>query len=175
MSWFVVHVFSGQEKKIKELIEKKIEINNLNEYVKDIVIPVTHVTRIRGGKRIVMEKRIYPGYILIDMEPDKRVLNAISSVNGVMSVLGSEYSPMSLSGNEIQNILNLMEEGKEGGMSAELPFRVGDSVKIIDGPFVDFSGTIEEINIEKERLKVSVNIFGRTTPIEVKFSQVEVL
>lgn len=175
MSWFVVHVFSGQEKKIKELIEKKIEINKLQEFIKNIIIPVTHVTRIRGGKRIIMEKRMFPGYILVDMEPDKRVLNAISSVNGVMAVLGSEYSPMTLNNDEIKSVLSLIEDGKEGAMSTELPFRVGDSVKIIDGPFTDFSGTIEEINIEKERLKVSVAIFGRTTPIEIRFSQVEVL
>lgn len=118
---------------------------------------------------------MFPGYILVDMEPDKRVLNAISSVNGVMAVLGSEYSPMTLNNDEIKSVLSLIEDGKEGAMSTELPFRVGDSVKIIDGPFTDFSGTIEEINIEKERLKVSVAIFGRTTPIEIRFSQVEVL
>jgi transcriptional antiterminator NusG len=171
--WFIVHVFTGQEKKVKKLIEESIALAGKKEEFGYIYIPVENVAKIRKQEKVVKEKRIYPGYIVIEMEPTDENFRLVRNITGVMDFLGSSQ-PQPLSDEEVERMLYLMET-KVNRVSREIPFQKGDTVKIIDGPFMDFNGTIEEVYSEREKIKVVVTIFGRATPVELSFYQVKLL
>ncbi|MCK4330833.1 transcription termination/antitermination factor NusG [candidate division WOR-3 bacterium] len=168
--WFILHVYVGYENKVKEFILREIKMRNLEEAVEEIFIPVKTVQRIGKGKRIKVEKKIYPGYILLQMEPEEEVIKLISNVPGVMPFSGFGRKPYPVEEEEVSHILGLQKDKEK---IEEVPFSKGDSVKIVDGPFVDFAGIIEEIYQERDRLKVMVTVFGRSTPVELSYFQVE--
>lgn len=168
--WFILHVYVGYENKVKEFILRETKMRNLEEAIEEIFIPVKTVQRIGKGKRIKVEKKIYPGYILLQMEPDEEVIKLISNVPGVMPFSGFGRKPYPVEEEEVSHILGLQKDKEK---IEEVPFSKGDSVRIVDGPFADFAGIIEEIYQERDRLKVMVTVFGRSTPVELSYFQVE--
>lgn len=173
--WYVVKAVSGQEKKVKDLIMSEIVHNKLEEYVSQVLIPTEKVYQIRNGKKIQKEKSYLPGYILIEAALVGEVPHVIKNINGVVGFLGSAKGsePLPLRQAEVYRILGKLDELSEAGAELSNPFIVGESVKVIDGPFNTFTGIIEDINEEKKKLKVMVKIFGRKTPLELSYMQVE--
>jgi transcriptional antiterminator NusG len=173
--WYVARVISGQEKKVKKKIEIEVERLGLNDRVSQILIPTEKVFQIRNGKKVSKERNFFPGYVLVEADLQGEVPHAIKNVSGVIGFLGSEEGgdPSPLRDSEINRILGKVDEAQEGEEEVNIPFMVGESVKVIDGPFTDFSGVIEDINEEKKKLKVMVKIFGRKTPLELSYMQVE--
>jgi len=171
--WYVVKVMSGQERKLKPLIEMELERDGLDSFVKQFLIPMEKVVQLRKGKKVTKERNYYPGYILVEAILNSEVQHAIRNVNGVITFLGNGDTPVPLRDSEVNRILGKMDDLQEMGESVEVPYIVGESVKVVDGPFNGFSGVIEEINEEKKKLKVVVKIFGRRTPVELNYMQVE--
>jgi len=174
MQWYVVHTLTGHEHKVRKILEKMIKDNNMEESFGKIVIPVENQVRIKKGKKVVEEKRLYPGYIVIEMEGNDETLRLVNSISGVTHFLGSKTKPIPLGEDEIKELLKQLEESKEKVVT-KIPFAKGERVSVTDGPFTDFIGTIEEIYPEREKVKVLVVIFGRTTPIELAFHQLKSL
>jgi transcriptional antiterminator NusG len=174
MQWYVVHTLTGHEHKVKKILEKMIKDNSMEESFGKIVIPVENQVRIKKGKKVVEEKRLYPGYIVIEMEGNDETLRLVNSISGVTHFLGSKTKPIPLGDDEIKELLKQLEESKEKVVT-KIPFAKGERVSVTDGPFTDFVGTIEEIYPEREKVKVLVVIFGRTTPIELGFQQLKSL
>ncbi len=174
LKWYVVRSISGKENKVREYIENEIRALGLSDYVKQILIPTEKVYQIRKGKKISKERNFFPGYILIEAALMGEVPHAIKNVTGVIGFLGDKNgSPVPLRMSEVNRILGQVDELAESNEEINIPFIVGETVKVIDGPFNSFSGVIEEINEEKKKLKVMVKIFGRKTPLELSFMQVE--
>lgn len=172
--WYVVRAISGQEKKIKSYIEAEVRRNKLDELVAQILIPTEKIYQIRKGKKVSKEKSLFPGYILIEAALIGELPHIIDNVTGVIGWLGSKGgNPVPLSQQEVNRILGKVDEMADRDEEINIPFIVGESVKVIDGPFNNFSGVIEEINEEKKKLKVTVKIFGRKTPVELSYMQVE--
>lgn len=173
--WFVVRAVSGKENKVKELIETEITRYSLHDYVSQILIPKEKVFQIRNGKKISKERNFFPGYVLIEASLTGEVPHIIKNVNGVIGFLGTEKGgePVPLRISEVNRILGKVDELSENGEEMSVPYVVGETVKVTDGPFNSFSGIIEEVNEEKKKLKVMVKIFGRKTPLELGFMQVE--
>lgn len=172
--WYVVRAISGQEKKIKAYIESEIRRNNMDDYVSHILIPTEKIIQIRKGKKVSKEKSLYPGYIFIECALVGELPHIIDSVTGVINFLGEKNgSPQPLSSNEVNRLLGKVDELADSDGEVSIPFLVGEAVKVIDGPFNNFTGVVEEINEEKKKLKVAVKIFGRKTPLELSYMQVE--
>jgi transcriptional antiterminator NusG len=170
--WFAIHVFSGHEKKIKKYLENEIERAELKEQVSRILIPSEDVVEMRDGKKKVKNRIFFPGYMLVEMELNKVTQHLILNTPGVTNFVGPKNQPVPLQEDEVKRILGRVEDRKSSTV-IEIPYRVGDPVKVVDGPFTDFSGVVEDINEEKRKLKVMVSIFGRSTPVELDFLQVE--
>lgn len=173
--WYVVRAISGKENKVKQYIEDEVVRNGLQNYVSQILIPTEKIYQIRNGKKISKERSFFPGYILIEADMVGEVPHVIKSINGVIGFLGAEKGgdPLPLRQSEVNRILGKVDELAESEEEINIPFVVGESVKVIDGPFNGFSGTIEKINEEKKKLEVMVKIFGRKQPLELSFLQVE--
>ena len=179
--WYVLRVVSGKERKIKEYLDKDIVRNSWTEIIKQIFLPVEKVYKVVNGKKVMRERNFYPGYVMIEVAGDKLnddMVQHISNISNVMHFLtdgkGSKGNIISLRKAEVNKMLGKMDEmGESGGMTMSEPFIVGETIKIIDGPFNDFNGVIEEVNDEKKKLKVTVKIFGRSTPVELNYMQVE--
>lgn len=173
--WYVVRAISGQEKKVKQYIEVEINRLKLNDYVSQVLIPTEKFIQIRNGKKIQKERSFYPGYVLIEAALVGEVAHVIKNVTGVIGFLGEtkrgEAVPMRLS--EVNRILGKVDELTESESVVTSNYVVGESVKVINGPFNGFNGIIEEINDEKKKIKVTVKIFGRKTPVELSFGEVE--
>lgn len=173
--WYVVRAISGQEKKVRDYIELELRRNKLDELVSQILVPLEKVYQIRNGKKIIKERSLYPGYILVEAALVGEVPHVIKNVTGVINFLGAEKggNPVPLRPSELHRILGTIDEMADTAEAVNIPYTVGESVKVIDGPFNNFSGVIEEINEEKKKLKVMVKIFGRKTPVELNYMQVE--
>jgi transcriptional antiterminator NusG len=176
--WFVIHTLSGQEHKVKENIEKRVKTEEMAEYIKEVLVPVEKVVDVRGGKKTVTTRKLHPGYVYIDMvllDENKRVLEKpwyfIQDTPGKIGFVGGER-PISVSPEEMAVIKAQISES-EDTERPKVSFEVGETVKINDGPFLNFSGVIEKVDPEKGKLNVTVNIFGRNTPVEVEYWQVE--
>jgi transcription termination/antitermination protein NusG len=171
--WYVVRAISGGEKKVKQYIDNEIARLGLEEYVSQVLIPTEKVYQIRKGKKISAERNYFPGYVLIEAALVGEIPHIIRNIPGVLGFLGSGDEPVPLRPAEVNRILGKVDElsGKEEELN--VPFIVGETVKVTDGPFNSFTGVIEEINEEKKKLKVMVKIFGRKTPLELSFMQVE--
>ena len=172
MNWYTLRVISGKESKIKDNILFELDYKELSSEVSNILIPSENIVEMREGKKKVKNKVFFPGYILIEMSDSKEAKYLIENTDGVMNFVGSNGEPQTLKEDEITRILGEVE-GREGREVVIAPYKVGDSVKVTDGPFADFTGFVNEVNNEKQKVKVSVSIFGRPTPIELNFLQVE--
>ena len=173
--WYVVRAISGKEKKVKELLELEITRQGLNEYINQILIPTEKVFQIRNGKKINKEKTYLPGYVLIEASLIGEVPHIIKNIPNVIGFLGTEKggAPVPMRLTEVNRILGKVDELTENEEEIRIPFVVGESVKVIDGPFNNFSGVIDDINEEKKKLKVMVKIFGRKNLLELSYMQVE--
>jgi transcriptional antiterminator NusG len=172
MEWYAVHVLSGHEKKIKKYLENEIEKANLQDQINRILIPSEDVVEMKDGKKRVKNRIFFPGYMLIEMELNKVTQHVVLNTPSITNFVGSKTKPVPLQEDEVRRILGRIEE-RQNEEIIDIPYREGDPVKVIDGPFTDFSGVVEEINREKKKLKVMVSIFGRSTPVELDFLQVE--
>lgn len=171
--WYVLRVISGQEKKVKQYIETELKREGMDDRLKQILIPMEKVVQLRKGKKITKERNYFPGYIMVEADLEGEIQHIIKGVLGVVGFLGSKDNPEPLRPSEINRMLGKVDALNESGDNIEVPFLVGEPVKVIDGPFSGFSGAIEEINEEKKKLKVIVKIFGRRTPLELNYMQVE--
>jgi transcriptional antiterminator NusG len=165
-------VFSGHEKKIKKYIENEVERAKLNDQITRILIPSEDVVEMRDGKKRVKNRIFFPGYMLVEMDLNKVTQHIVLNTTGVTNFVGPKNKPIPLKDEEINRILGRVEKRHDKEI-LDIPFHAGDPVKVIDGPFTDFSGIVEDINREKKKLKVMVSIFGRSTPVELDFLQVE--
>ena len=171
-NWYIVQTFSGFEQKVAEVLKETIQKKGLNDQISEVLVPVHEVTIVKKGKRVQRKKKYFPSYVLVKMEMSKDLYHMIKNIQKVTGFLGTTGTPVPVSDKEIDKILwNI----KEGSISPEpsLTFDVGEQVKVCEGPFASFSGLVEEVDEEKSKLKVSVSIFGRPTPIELEYNQVE--
>lgn len=173
LKWYVVRAISGKEKRVKQYLESEVARNNLQDYVTQVLIPTEKVFQVRNGKKISKERNYFPGYVLVEAALLGEVAHVIKNTPDVLGFLGTKGEPEPLRPSEVNRILGKVDELSEQGEEVNVPFIVGESVKVTDGPFNSFSGIIEEINEEKKKLKVMVKIFGRKTPLELGFMQVE--
>src|SRR5690625_14659 len=171
--WYVVHVYSGMEKSVHKSLLERIERAGLENSFGRILIPSEEVVEIKDGKKSISERRIFPGYVLVEMDLTDETWHLVRNANRVTGFLGgSGNRPTPISDREVEKILNQMEEGVEKPRPKVL-FEVGELVRVKEGPFADFNGNVEEVNYEKNKVRVSVTIFGRATPVELDFEQVE--
>jgi transcription termination/antitermination protein NusG len=171
--WYVLRAVSGKEKKVKEYIDSEIIRNNLQDYISQVLIPTEKVYQIRNGKKISKERNYFPGYIMIEAIMIGEIPHILKNIPSVIGFLGDKGQPIPLRTTEVNRILGKVDELSESDAELNIPFIVGEAVKVIDGPFNSFTGTIEEINEEKKKLIVMVKIFGRKTPLELNYMQVE--
>ena len=173
--WYVIRAISGKEKKVKELLELEIDRHKLNDYVEQVLIPTQKIYQIRNGKKISKEKNYFPGYVLINAALIGEVEHVIKSMTNVIGFLGATKGgdPLPMRQAEVNRILGKVDELSVSDEEMDIPYVVGESVKVIDGPFNNFNGIIEDINEEKKKLTVMVKIFGRKTPLELNYMQVE--
>lgn len=173
--WYVVRAISGQEKKVKDTLETEIAAEGLQDYVGQILIPMEKVFQIRNGKKVSKERNLFPGYIYIEAALVGEVPHIVRNATGVIGFLGAEKrgEPLPVRQHEINRILGVIDELEDTEEEISIPFKVGELVKVTDGPFNGFNGNIEEVNEEKKKLKVMVKIFGRKTPVELGYLQVE--
>ena len=175
MKWYVLRAISGKEKKVKEYIENEVANSGLQEFISQVLIPTEKVYQIRNGKKISKERSLYPGYVLIEAALVGEVTHILRNIPNVIGFLGATKGgdPVPMRQNEVNRILGKVDEMADSNEELNNPFMVGETVKVIDGPFNGFNGTIEAINEEKKKLQVMVKIFGRKTPLELSFLQVE--
>jgi transcriptional antiterminator NusG len=172
MKWFVIHTYSGHENKVKENILKMIQSSQIEAQFGQLVVPTEEVAEMKKGKKTVTTRKFFPSYILIEMHMTDESWHLVNSIPGVTSFVGAGMKPQPLSQPEVERILGRMDKEKQT-IIPEIPFTLGEHIRIKDGPFSDFTGVIDEINPEKGKLKVLVSIFGRETPVELDFLQVE--
>lgn len=171
--WYVVHVYSGMEKNVHKALNERIERAGLQTSFGRILVPSEEVVEVKGGQKSITERRIFPGYVLVEMDLTDETWHLVKNTNRVTGFLGgSGNRPTPISEKEVEKILSQMEEGVEKPRPKIL-FEVGEMVRVKEGPFADFNGNVEEVNYEKSKVRVSVTIFGRATPVELDFSQVE--
>ena len=172
MNWYIVQAYSGFEKKVVDSIKDTLSKKKLESNLEQILVPTHQVTEVKKGKRTKREKKYFPGYVLVKVNLNKEIYHLIKNIQKVSGFLGSGDQPTPISDKEIQRILGQVSESAINQKSG-ITFEIGEKVKVCDGPFASFSGLIEEIDEEKSRLKVSVSIFGRATPVDLEFNQVE--
>jgi transcriptional antiterminator NusG len=171
-NWYVIHTQTGFEDKVKTILEHRIASEGLQDLINKVIIPTEQISEVRGGKKRVTERRFFPGYILVEMELVDRTYAVIRSLPGVSGFIGSGKKPTPLPKHEVDSILKRTEETLTKP-SPKIIFGKGESVRVKEGPFLNFSGIIEDVYPEKGKLKVSISIFGRSTPVELEYWQVE--
>ena len=172
MNWYIVQAYSGFEKKVVDSIKEELKKRKLDQNLGEIIVPTHQVTEVKKGKRSKKEKKYFPGYVLIKVNLNNEIYHLIKNLQKVSGFLGSANKPTPITDAEIQRILGQVSESAINQKSG-ISFEIGEKVKVCDGPFASFSGLIEEIDEEKSRLKVSVSIFRRPTPVDLEFNQVE--
>jgi transcriptional antiterminator NusG len=173
--WYAIQTYSGHENKVQKLIQRKIEEEPgepEEKEIRDVLVPTQDVVEIRNGKRVTVTKRLYPGYVLVSMAMNERTMHAINNIQGVIKFVGSGKAPQPLRDEEINKILGVEEEVDESTRE-EIPFHVGQVVEIMQGPFTDFSGTVQEVYADKGKVKVEVSLFGRPTSVELDYTQLK--
>jgi len=171
-NWYVVHTQTGSEDKVKTALESRIVSSGLQETIGKVVIPTEQISEVRGGKRKISQRKFFPGYLLVEMEFSELSYMLVKTTPGVTGFIGQGNRPTPLPQNDVDNILKRTEE-TQVKPSPKVMFEKGEQVRVTEGPFVNFNGAVDEINPEKGKLKVSVLIFGRATPVELEFWQVE--
>jgi transcription termination/antitermination protein NusG len=170
--WYVIHVYSGFESKIVESIMEQAEKKGIEEQFSELMVPAEEVVEVRRGKKYNAERKFFPGYILAKMELSDAAWNLVKNTQRVTGFLGGQGRPVPISEREAKQIMQSMEEGAEKPRPS-ITYEVGENVRVTDGAFTSFAGVVEEVDLEKARLKVAVSIFGRATPVELDYSQVE--
>jgi transcription termination/antitermination protein NusG len=170
--WYIIHTYSGFEKKVKESLEGRVAAFGLAERIGRVMIPTEDVVEVRGGKKVVSTRMFYPGYVLVEMEMDDDTWHVVRSTPRVTGFVGSGQTPSPLSEAEVDSIINRVTTSADRP-KPKVTFERNEQVRIVDGPFATFTGTVDEINPDRSTLKVSVTIFGRSTPVELDFAQVE--
>lgn len=170
--WYVIHTLTGQEDKVKTSIEAKIQEGALKDKVFQVLIPTEQVSEVKDGKKRISLRKFFPGYVLVEMDLDDDIWYVIRNMAGVTGFIGTKTKPVPLLDSEVNQIIKQTEERKEKP-TPKVIFEKGDSVKVIEGPFINFNGNIEEVNPDKGKIKVMVSIFGRATPVELEYWQVE--
>jgi transcriptional antiterminator NusG len=170
--WYVIHTYSGHENKVKASLEERLSAAGFRDHIGQILVPTEDVVEIKGGKRRVSSRKFFPGYLLIEMEMSDDVWYVINDTPKVTGFLGGTKTPTPLSDQEVAQILEHMR-GEATEPKPKASFELGENVRVIDGPFTNFTGVIREVNPERGKLKVMVSIFGRATPVELEFLQVE--
>src|ERR1700748_3851265 len=180
--WYVLRVVSGKERKVKEYLDKDISRSGWTEVIKQVFLPMEKIYKVQNGKKVMREKNYFPGYVMLEVTDGKLnddIVQHISNISNVMHFLtdgkGSKGNIISLRKSEVNKMLGKVDEMNDQGVTMSEPFIVGETIKIIEGPFNDFNGVIEDVNDEKKKLKVTVKIFGRSTPVELSYMQVEKL
>jgi len=180
--WYVLRVVSGKERSVKEYLDKDISRSGWTEIIKQVFLPMEKIYKVQNGKKVMREKNYFPGYVMLEVADGKLnddIVQHISNISNVMHFLtdgkGSKGNIISLRKSEVNKMLGKVDEMNDQGAIISEPFIVGETIKIIEGPFNDFNGVIEEVNDEKKKLKVTVKIFGRSTPVELNYVQVEKL
>lgn len=173
--WYVLRVVSGKEKKVKEHLDKEIRLSGWSNSILQVLAPAEKVFKVQNGKKVLREKVLFPGYMLIEAvegQLNDTMIQTITGITSVIHFLGKEH-PTALRKSEVNKMFGKMDEVNDQGIGLVDPFIIGETVRIIDGPFNDFNGNVEEVNDEKKKLKVVVKIFGRATPVELNYMQVE--
>ncbi len=171
-NWYIVQSHSSFEHKVATLIKEEAQKAKIPDKIEEIIVPTHDVTEVKRGKRIQRKKKYFPGYVLIKSEMDNNIYHMIKNIKRVSGFLGSKGIPIPVSDKEIENILGQIKDGVVQPKSA-INYNIGEKVQVIDGPFASFSGLVEDVDEEKARLKVSVSIFGRPTPVDLEYNQVE--
>ena len=172
MNWFTVRVLSGKEKKIRDTMMSAIDVGADSGKIDEVLVPSENVVEMKSGKKVVKDRVFYPGYVLVKMDMDNESRHYVENIPGVMSFVGPNGEPEALQSEEVNRILGEVEV-KDGQEIMATRFQKNDGVKIVDGPFLDFEGSVIETNEEKQKVKVMVSIFGRSTPVELDYLQVE--
>ena len=170
--WYVLHVYSGSEKKVAESIKEQAILKKMEDKILDVIVPTEDVVEVRKGTKVSAERKFFPGYILIKMEMSDESWHVVMNTPRVTGFLGSRNKPQPITEAEANRIMQQMEEGIQRPQTV-VDYEIGEQVRVTDGPFASFIGLVEEVDLEKTRLKVSVSIFGRSTPVELEFNQVE--
>jgi transcriptional antiterminator NusG len=170
--WYVLHVYSGFEAKVAEAIRDKAQKHGIEDRIEDILVPTEEVVEIKRGQKVNSERKVFPGYVLAKMDMSDQVWHLVKDTPKVTGFLGGGNKPVPISEKEAARLMTQLQEGIEKPRAA-ITFEIGEKVKVMEGPFATFEGMVEEIDEEKGRVKVSVSIFGRATPVELEFSQVE--
>ena len=172
MDWYIVQAYSGFENKVADNIKDLMSKNSLESSLGEVLVPTHKVTEVKKGKRTQKQKKYFPGYVLVKLDLSKDIYHKIKNIQKVSGFLGPEGKPVPVSENEVKKIMSQITE-TEANPSAGITFEIGEKVRVCDGPFASFTGLVEEIDEEKSRLKVSVSIFGRPTPVDLEYNQVE--
>jgi transcriptional antiterminator NusG len=172
MKWYIIHTYSGFERKVKESLESRVKAFGLEGRIGKVMIPTEPVTEVRGGRKYTTERMFYPGYVLVEMDMDDHVWHVVKSTPRVTGFVGTGQQPTPLSDEEVKHIVYRVAEGKEKP-KLKVKFEKNEQVRITEGPFATFTGIVDEVNEDRETLKVMVTIFGRSTPVELEFNQVE--
>ncbi|GGY44113.1 transcription termination/antitermination protein NusG [Parvularcula lutaonensis] len=171
--WYIVHAYSNFEKKVAEAIKASAEEKGLGDLIEEVLVPTEEVVEVRRGRKVNTERRYFPGYVLVKMVLNDQTFHVVNETNKVTGFLGSGKKPLPISQKEVDRILGTMEESEQAPVMPSVIYDVGETVKVIDGPFASFSGVVEDVDQENARLKVSVSIFGRATPVELEYHQVD--
>lgn len=170
--WYIIHCYSGFERKVAQSIQEQAEDQSIADMFGNVLVPSEEVIETRGGKKVSSERKFFPGYVLIKMEMTDRTWHLVRNTPKVTGFLGAGNKPMPVPDHEAERVMNQVQEGVERPRRA-ITFEIGEAIRVADGPFSSFNGTVQEIDDERARLKVAVSIFGRPTPVELEYSQVE--
>lgn len=171
-NWYIVHAYSNFEHKVADSIREAAAVAGLTDQIEEILVPTEEVVEMRRGRKVNAERKFFPGYVLVKMEMSDQAYHLVKNIPKVTGFLGSQNKPAPISQSEVDRIANQVQEGVDHPRPAIL-FQIGEQVRVADGPFASFNGTVEEVDEEKARLKVAVSIFGRSTPVELEYGQVE--